>query len=235
MTGLPAYGGLCRLRSCGCASAKRSGSPTTGLLSLVAKDFAYADAMGKGDTPAFPQLRPAAIEPRSRRLSGREASPAIIVNNTSYHLGMRDDFPLPVKETLAKRVSFRCSNPGCRQPTSGPQEDPTKAINLGVAAHITAASPDGPRYDPALTADARTSAVNGIWLCQSCGKLVDNDAQRYTVAVLQRWKTISEAAALRTLELKGDLGDDDELIFLRLEQRMPDLLMKSATISESDP
>jgi hypothetical protein len=142
----------------------------------------------------------------------------------SYHLEMRDDFPLPVKETLAKRVSFRCSNPGCRQPTSGPQEDPIKAINLGVAAHITAASPDGPRYDPALTADTRTSAVNGIWLCQSCGKLVDNDAQRYTVAVLQRWKTISEAAALRALELKGDLGDDDELMFLRLEQLMPDLL-----------
>jgi hypothetical protein len=140
-------------------------------------------------------------------------------------LKMRDDFPLPVKETLAKRVSFRCSNPGCRQPTSGPQDDPAKAINVGVAAHITAASPDGPRYDPAFTVETRSSAVNGIWLCQSCGKLVDNDTERYTIAVLQRWKTISEAAALRALEFKGDLGDDDdELMFLRLEQLMADLL-----------
>jgi hypothetical protein len=137
---------------------------------------------------------------------------------------MRDEFPRPVKEILAKRVSFRCSNPGCRQQTSGPQDDPAKAINVGVAAHITAASPDGPRHDPAFTVDARTSAVNGIWLCQSCGKLVDSDEQRYTVAVLHRWKTISEAAALRSLEWKGDPGDDDELMFLRIEQLMPDLL-----------
>jgi hypothetical protein len=53
---------------------------------------------------------------------------------------------------------------------------------------------------------------------------VDNDEQRYTVAVLQRWKTISEAAALRALEWKTDPGDNDELIFLRVEQLMPDLL-----------
>jgi hypothetical protein len=64
---------------------------------------------------------------------------------------MRDDFPTLIKEMLAKRVGYRCSNPGCRKPTSGPQEDPSKAVNVGVAAHITAASPNGPRYDPSLT------------------------------------------------------------------------------------
>ncbi len=48
---------------------------------------------------------------------------------------MRDDFPLPVKDALAKRVGYRCSNPQCRQSTSGPQDDPTKFVNTGVAAH----------------------------------------------------------------------------------------------------
>jgi len=136
---------------------------------------------------------------------------------------MRDDFPLPVKETLAKRVAGRCSSPTCRKPTSGPQEDTSKAINIGVAAHITAASPDGPRYDPTITSEARTDASNGIWLCQSCAKLVDNDDQRYTADILRHWKTITESMALRALENRNG-PEDEELLFLRLEQLMPDLL-----------
>jgi len=58
---------------------------------------------------------------------------------------MCDDFPMSIKDVLAKRVGLRCSNPDCRQLTSGPQEDPANATNIGVASHITAASPDGPR------------------------------------------------------------------------------------------
>lgn len=136
---------------------------------------------------------------------------------------MRDDFSLQVKDALAKRVGFRCSNPSCRKPTSGPQDDPSKAINIGVAAHITAASADGPRYDVALKNEARKNASNGIWLCQSCSKLIDNDVSRYSVTILQHWKTLSESAALRALETKGS-PENEELLFLRLEQLMPDLL-----------
>jgi hypothetical protein len=135
----------------------------------------------------------------------------------------RDEFAMPVREILAKRVGVRCSNPGCRQPTSGPQADTLKAINVGVAAHITAAASGGPRYDPELSPEMRKSAGNGIWLCQTCAKLVDNDEQRYSVDILRRWKTISETAALRSLENRGG-AEDEELLFLRLEQIMPDLL-----------
>jgi hypothetical protein len=113
----------------------------------------------------------------------------------------RDDFSLLTKETLAKRVGMRCSNPNCRKLTSGPQVDPQKVINVGVAAHITAASPGGPRYDPTLTNEQRQSIENGIWLCQNHGKLVDNDELRYTVKLMQQWKAHSEAAAL--LEIEG--------------------------------
>lgn len=136
---------------------------------------------------------------------------------------MRDDFPIPVKDLLAKRVGFRCSNPACGKPTSGPQEDPMKSINIGVAAHITAASPEGARYNPALSSDERKSPANGIWLCQDCAKLVDNDGNRYTVEVLQHWKAVSESAALRSLETRSH-PEDEELLFLRLEQLMPGLM-----------
>lgn len=113
---------------------------------------------------------------------------------------MRDDFSNVVKGILAARVNNRCSNPRCRQPTSGPQIDPEKALNVGVASHMTAASPDGPRYDPTLTSEQRKHPDNGIWLCQKCGKLVDNDAARYTVELLREWKRSAEELALQEVE-----------------------------------
>jgi hypothetical protein len=116
---------------------------------------------------------------------------------------MRDDFTIQTKELLAKRVAFHCSNPMCRQVTSGPQVDPLKVINIGVAAHITAASPEGPRYDPSLTPKKRRSPDNGIWLCQTCAKLVDNDSIQYNDVLLRQWKSQAEAAATRELERRG--------------------------------
>jgi len=109
---------------------------------------------------------------------------------------MREEFTEDVKRSAAARVGNRCSNPECRALTSGPQEDPTKALNVGVAAHITAASPPGPRYAARLTAEARRHPDNAIWLCQTCAKLVDNDPQRFTVEDLRSWKRQAEAVAL---------------------------------------
>lgn len=137
---------------------------------------------------------------------------------------MRDDFSSATKDILAKRVGYRCSNPGCRQPTSGPQTDPTGAINVGVAAHIAAASPDGPRYNAMLTSEQRSAPENGLWLCQMCGKLVDNDPVRYTVGILNNWKQRAEAAALGELEKRLRRFPDSAGVFERMERLMPALL-----------
>src|ERR1044071_8555018 len=109
---------------------------------------------------------------------------------------MRDDFTEDVKRAVAARVGYGCSSPTCRAPTSGPQVDSSKSLNVGVASHITAASPGGPRYDPALTPEERRHADNAIWLCQTCGKLVDNDKLRFTEEELRRWKREAEGEAL---------------------------------------
>lgn len=116
---------------------------------------------------------------------------------------MRDDFPGRVKTVLASRAASRCSNPDCGAVTSGPGLAPDSAVNVGVAAHITAASPGGPRYDPALTPTERTAAPNGIWLCQTCATLIDKDVSRYTVDVLQQWKTVAEGHAAAMLASGG--------------------------------
>jgi len=108
---------------------------------------------------------------------------------------MSDDFSDAIKRVLALRVGNRCSNPDCRALTSGPQEDPAKALNLGVAAHITAASLGGPRYDSDLLPEERSAPSNGIWLCQNCAKLIDNDVTRFSIEVLRKWKTDAEIEA----------------------------------------
>ena len=112
---------------------------------------------------------------------------------------VRDDFSTTDKRSLAMRVAGRCSNPACKAQVFGPQLDSVKALNLGVAAHISAASPGGPRYDPSMSSARRASIDNGIWLCQNCAKLVDNDPQRYVSEVVAGWKRTAEEEALQQI------------------------------------
>ena len=97
----------------------------------------------------------------------------------------RDDFTSATKELLANRVGRRCSNPACRKLTCGANTNPEKITNIGVAAHICAAAQGGPRYDASMTPEERKSFENGIWLCQSCSKLIDTDITRYPKELLQ--------------------------------------------------
>lgn len=112
---------------------------------------------------------------------------------------MRDDFAEEVKRALAARAGNVCSNPDCRASTSGPQHDSTKALNVGVAAHITGAAERGPRYRPSIFSEERRHPDNGIWLCQTCAKLIDNDALRFTETLLRAWKVIAEDRALGSI------------------------------------
>jgi hypothetical protein len=113
---------------------------------------------------------------------------------------MRDNFSKQTLDILAKRVGIRCSNPGCRKLTAGPRSESTQIINIGVGAHITAAASGGPRYNPSLSTEERRSINNGIWLCQNCAKLVDNDPKRYSIEVLTNWKQSAENLALSEIE-----------------------------------
>lgn len=109
---------------------------------------------------------------------------------------MRDGFADDVRRVIAARAGHLCSHPDCRAQTAGPQVDVSKALNVGIAAHITAASPGGPRFDGALSAEERRGAENGIWLCQTHAKLVDNDPTRFTVEMVRGWKSAAERRAL---------------------------------------
>ena len=127
---------------------------------------------------------------------------------------MRDDFSQRTKDLLANRVGWKCSNPNCRKATRGAGTGKENIINIGIASHITAASKGGPRYDENITSQERASAENGIWLCQSCSKLIDSDVNRYTIAKLKKWKEISEQMAVLDLEeaTAEEQHEDKELI-----------------------
>ena len=98
-------------------------------------------------------------------------------------IAVRDDFSAKTIRILAARVGYHCSNPTCVCSTSGPALDEDRTINIGVGAHITAASPEGPRYDAKMASAERSSGANGIWLCQSCSKLIDSDENRNVIHV----------------------------------------------------
>jgi hypothetical protein len=101
----------------------------------------------------------------------------------------RDEFSQGTKDLLAKRAGYMCAFPGCRRLTVGPSEDRATATTMvGVAAHITAAAPGGPRYDAPLSREERKSERNGLWACQTHGKLIDDNASVHTVEELRRFK-----------------------------------------------
>lgn len=116
-----------------------------------------------------------------------------------YGMTDRDEFPRRVVIQLAARAGHNCSNPNCRRPTSGPDSE-QGTVNIGAAAHISAAAPGGPRFDSQLTSIERSAASNGIWLCQSCAKLIDSDPVKFTPDLLLSWKESSEARAQNLLQ-----------------------------------
>lgn len=85
------------------------------------------------------------------------------------------------------------------KPTTGPNSDPNKSLSIGKAAHITAASEGGPRYDRNLTSAQRKHISNGIWLCSSCADIIDLDEDTYPTTLLKDWVASAERHAKRRL------------------------------------
>lgn len=134
---------------------------------------------------------------------------------------------------MAKRVGFLCSNPTCQKLTVGPNSNQVKHSNIGVAAHITAASEGGPRFNSELTVDQRKSINNGIWLCQTCSKLIDSDPQVYTIDILNAWKTQAEFYANTILKSRDNSAN--KINIGKLMNNMSDLLMEMSVDLTKNP
>jgi hypothetical protein len=151
------------------------------------------------------------------RLSGPSGTIA-----RSRKTGTRHEFSSVTRKTLAERSGYRCSNPECGAATVGPSlVDPEASARVGMAAHIRAASPKGPRYSKQQTKAQRTSADNGLWMCETCGKLVDSDESGHTVTELREWKQSAERKARAELGLASrgvlfNLRHGDQTTYINL-------------------
>lgn len=83
---------------------------------------------------------------------------------------------------------------------------PTQSIRTGVAAHITAASPKGPRYDENMTQEERSNVGNGVWMCQICARVIDIAPNVYTVEFLRAIKVDAEKRAARATFAEDEIS-----------------------------
>ncbi len=119
---------------------------------------------------------------------------------------MRDDFTKETQRIIAARAGYRCSNPTCGRLTAKAHpENPSQAMSVGVAAHIEAASPGGPRYNHTQVPEERKAPENGIWLCQSCSRQIDVAQTAFSVETLRTWRSYAEQWAAREASASADM------------------------------
>lgn len=151
-------------------------------------------------------------------------------------LSSRDDFTQATKRSIGQRAGWACSNPECRKPTEGPKSSGESGTSIGVAAHVTAASEGGPRFDGNLTSEERRSVSNGLWLCQDCAHVIDHDEHRFSAPVLFGWKQFAEQNARVALGKQGDQKEHvnwAHLTFERVSDIGPALLGRPMGPSEA--
>ena len=114
----------------------------------------------------------------------------------------RQNFSASTIRTIAQRAAYLCSNPNCRCLTTTADKGKSGVEMIGEAAHIIAATADGPRGQEALAKygiPGVASLENAIWLCSIHHKQIDDHPNAYPVETLLAWKKDVEAFTRRHL------------------------------------
>lgn len=99
------------------------------------------------------------------------------------------EFSPTTKRRLAGEAGHVCSAPWCDKSTTAASGERKSGLSsTAEAAHIKGRRPDAARYDSNMTDPERADASNGIHLCRSDAKLIDDDEAMYPVALLEQWK-----------------------------------------------
>jgi hypothetical protein len=109
-------------------------------------------------------------------------------------VSVRAEFSAASRKVIADRAGYQCSVLNCGRLTIGPGVGLRQTVNIGIAAHIYAASPGGPRGTGGLSDTERSEPENGIWCCSAHGKSIDSDEGRiFSAPQLRAWKRLHEA------------------------------------------
>ncbi|GLO21471.1 MULTISPECIES: hypothetical protein [Pseudomonas] len=145
----------------------------------------------------------------------------------------RDNFLGTTTQKLRDSAGNVCSFPGCYVHTHGAKSNGEGTVGIGVACHIKAAAPGGPRYDEHQSPEERKHFDNGIWMCQTHSKLIDADESPYSVTTLLQWKRDAEARSNSLLnqksftekEVKAAAGKESADLLHRFINRSDDPLL----------
>lgn len=101
---------------------------------------------------------------------------------------------------MVARSGNKCAYPDCGADlTIDSKADGDRPKATGKVAHISAASPGGARYDPAMSKAERGSAENLIYLCGPHHDAVDAQLEYHTRAFLLEAKSAHERAVERAV------------------------------------
>src|SRR5262245_55221876 len=98
---------------------------------------------------------------------------------------------------------------------------------VGEECHIVSAQMNGPRYDPALLKQTLDSYNNLILLCRVHHKMVDDQSETYTVAILEQIKTNHEKWVAE--KLNGTSNQQKPIRVRRLKKNIPAYLVRLMT------
>jgi hypothetical protein len=105
-------------------------------------------------------------------------------------------------------TAMHCGYPGCAEPLFRPPSagELGQILNCRIA-HICAASPTGPRWDPNMDEDTNRAAGNLLLLCLPHAEEIDTQVTNYPVALLRTWK-MEQLAAVGS----GEQITDDQAV-----------------------
>lgn len=103
----------------------------------------------------------------------------------------RVEFTEATRKMVMEEAGYCCANPGCRMHLLEFYTEQNKTRKLGDVAHIYSAvslSGSGPRSNPHMTPEQLSAQTNGIYLCTTCHRRVDNCELMFPAEHLFQWK-----------------------------------------------
>ncbi len=136
---------------------------------------------------------------------------------------LRDRVPPAQEKVLLARSGNKCAYPGCALDlTIDPKADGDRPKATGKVAHIAAASPGGPRYDPNMSPAERGSAQNLIYLCGPHHDAVDTQLAHHTRTFLLETKRAHEEAVERAVRnALGEVTYEELMVVCTVVANMP--------------
>lgn len=118
---------------------------------------------------------------------------------------------LKTRKMLWGRSGNRCAIPTCRKPLVEDESETDNPSIVGDESHIVAKEENGPRGKSELAPEERDKYDNLILLCKEHHKIVDDQPNKYTVALLKKIKVDHTEWVSSNLDIDAKKLKEDEI------------------------